>query len=249
MAESMQFARLVQQAVAKFHADMPLVKPVDDLINNQLLRDDAPFADVLITNAAAGLIPFDVAPNQGKLLKLLALGVRCTRVLEIGTLGGYSTIWLAQGVTPDGLVVTIERDPHAAAVAAENVRRAGLANRVQIRNGVALEVLAELWRDRAETFDLMFIDADKENDVEYMKWALKLCRPGGLVVVDNVIRFGGVLDPGSVSEDPGAGGSRDLLEFISTHPRLDATAIQTVGEKGWDGFALVLIGPAEAVSS
>jgi len=139
--------------------------------------------------------------------------------------------------------VTIEKDPHHAAVAEENICRAGLSDRVEIRNGLALEISPELQQKFANSFDFMFIDADKENDVEYMKWALRLCRPGAMVVVDNVIRFGGVLDPDSVQRDPGARGSRDLFEFISTHPMLDATAIQTVGEKGWDGFALVVIKP------
>jgi predicted O-methyltransferase YrrM len=227
-----------------FRAAMPLAGPVDDLIAATLIADDPALAGALTANKAAGLVPHDVAPNQGKLLELLVRGAGAGSVLEIGTLGGYSTIWLARGVGPGGRVVTIEREPRHAEIARANLRRAGLADRVDIRIGAALDVLPGLRDTAAGPFGFAFIDADKENDVAYLKWAVQLCQPGSMIVVDNVVRFGGVLDPDAAAGDPGARGSRALLEYLSGAPGVDATAVQTVGAKGWDGFLLAVVGGA-----
>src|SRR5258707_97531 len=213
----------------EFRAAMPPARPIDDLIAGTLVGDDPALAGALTANKAAGLVPPDVAPNQGKLLELLVRGVGASSVLEIGTLGGYSTIWLARGVGPGGRVVTIEREPRHAEIAQANLRRAGLADRVDIRIGTALDVLPGLRDIAASPFGFAFIDADKENDVAYMKWAVRLCQPGATIVVDNVVRFGGVLDPDAATGDPGARGSRALLEYLSGADGVDATAVQTAG--------------------
>ncbi|HEV2243301.1 MAG TPA: O-methyltransferase [Streptosporangiaceae bacterium] len=230
-----------RRAIDRFREQMPLAKPVDDLIGRTLLGADPALTATLAANRQARLVPHDVAPNQGKLLELLVRGSGATRVLEIGTLGGYSTIWLARGAGPAGRVITIEQDPRHAAVALDNLRRAGVADLVDVRVGAALSVLPDVLRGSDQKFDFVFIDADKENDVSYMQWAIRLSRPGAMILVDNVVRFGGVLDPDAAPEDPGARGSRDLLEFLSTAPGIDCTAIQTVGEKGWDGFVLAVV--------
>jgi predicted O-methyltransferase YrrM len=227
-----------ERFIARFRERMPLAGPVDDLIASTLLRADPALDAVLAANQAAGLVPHDVAPNQGRLLELLVRGARARRVLEIGTLGGYSTVWLARGAGPDGAVVTIEKDPRHAEVATANLRLAGVADRVDVRVGPALEVLPGL--AGGDPFEFAFIDADKASDVDYVQWAARLCAPGSMIVVDNVVRFGGVLDPDAARGDPGARGSRDLLEYLSTAPGIDSTAIQTVGGKGWDGFLLAV---------
>ena len=218
-------------------------RAVDQLIGQLTLGPDPVLDAALAANADAGLAPIDVARNQGKLLEILVRGARARRVLEIGTLGGYSTICLARGVGADGTVVTIERDERAAAVAVRNLGAAGLADRVQVRVGAALDVLPALAEAGGPPFDFAFIDADKQNNVAYVEWAARLCRPGALVLVDNVIRAGRILDPeaAAAAGDLGARGSRDLLEHIGTSDRIDGTAIQTVGEKGWDGFALLIV--------
>jgi predicted O-methyltransferase YrrM len=176
------------------------------------------------------------------LLFVLASAIRANRVLEIGTLAGYSTIQLARAVGSDGRVVTLEYEPKHAEVARENLARAGVDDRVEVIVGAALDTLPAL-AERDETFDLFFIDADKENNVAYVEWAVKLSEPGAIIVVDNIARFGRVLDP--APDDLQARAVRDMLEMMGANPRLDAAAIQTVGTKGWDGFAVAIVKPAD----
>ena len=204
---------------------------VDAYLNETLLARDEILDDVLLANAAAGLPSIDVAPNQGKLLQLLAEMAGARRVLEVGTLGGYSTIWLARGVGAEGSVLTLEVNPKHAAVAKDNIARAGHAATVEIRFGPALDSLAHLVASAVEPFDLIFLDADKPNNPNYLVHALALSRPGTLIIGDNVIRDGAVAD--AESEDPNARGARQFLQAIGRHPRLSATALQTVGGKGW----------------
>jgi predicted O-methyltransferase YrrM len=184
---------------------------------------------------SADLPPHEVTPLQGRLLELLARLVGARSILELGTLGGYSTIWLARGLADGGRLVTLETEPEYARVARGNLERAGLADIVDLRVGPALETLPQL----DGPFDLIFIDADKRSNPDYLDEALRLSRPGTLIVADNVVRGGAVADPDA--SDPTVAGVRRFLELVGTHPRLDATAIQTVGSKGWDGFALVLV--------
>jgi predicted O-methyltransferase YrrM len=183
----------------------------------------------------AGLPPHEVTPLQGRLLELLARLAGARTILELGTLGGYSTIWLARGLAEGGRLVTIEAEPEYARVAKGNLERAGLADVVDLRVGRALEVLPQL----EGPFDLIFIDADKRSNPDYLDEALRLSRPGTLIVADNVVRDGAVAD--ADASDPSVMGAQRFLELVAAHPRLDATAIQTVGSKGWDGFALVLV--------
>jgi predicted O-methyltransferase YrrM len=180
----------------------------------------------------------EVSAQHGKLLFLLVTATGATRILEIGTLAGYSTIQLARGVGPGGRVVTLEYEPRHAEVARQNLARAGVDDRVEVIVGAALDTLPTL-AGREEPFDLIFIDADKENNVAYVEWAIKLGAPGSIIVVDNIARSGRVLDP--APEDLQARAVRDMLEMMGENPRLDAAAIQTVGTKGWDGFAVAII--------
>ncbi len=212
---------------------------VDRYLNETLLPADAVLEAALAANAAAGLPEIDVAPNQGKFLHLLARLCGARRILEIGTLGGYSTIWLARALPHGGRLVTLEFEPKHARVAAANISRAGLAQVVEIRVGAALESLARLVEEGTEPFDMIFIDADKPNNPHYLEWAMKLSRTGTLIVLDNVIRDGEVAD--AASRDEKAIGVRRCLEMIAAEPRLEATALQTVGSKGWDGFAMALM--------
>lgn len=212
---------------------------VDAYLVDRLLGDDPVLDAVLEENHAAGLPAIDVSPAQGKLLHLLARMVGARRVLEIGTLGGYSTIWLARAVPADGMVVTLEALPAHAAVAQSNFARAGVAERIDLRVGPALETLPVLAREGGGPFDLVFIDADKENNPAYLDWALRLGRVGSVIVFDNVVRQGRVLD--AASDDPSTQGVRHLFDQLARDSRLSATAIQTVGVKGWDGFALVRV--------
>ena len=208
---------------------------VDAYIEQKLIpRDDALDA-ALAASAAAGLPGIQVAPVQGKMLAILARAVGAKRILEIGTLGGYSTIWLARALGPGGRVVTIEIDPRHAAVARQNLERAGVGDRVDVHVGPAIEVLRAL----AGPFDLVFIDADKESNAEYFDEALRLARPGTLIIVDNVVREGGVLD--ASSKDEMVRGTRRLFDRVAREPRVDATAVQTVGVKEWDGFLLAIV--------
>jgi predicted O-methyltransferase YrrM len=212
-------------------------RAVDDFITGMLVGPDPALDAALAANRAAGLPPIDVSPTQGKLLHLLARAIGARRVLEIGTLGGYSTIWLGRALGPDGRVVTLEREPRHAAVAAENLARAGLAEQVDIVVGPALETLPNL----DGPFDLVFVDADKPSNAAYLAAAVRLSRPGALIVVDNVVRDGRVADP--TDDDPAVVGSRRLTEALAAEPRLSATELQTVGSKGYDGFALALVLP------
>ncbi len=210
-------------------------QPVDELLDRLLLGEDRALAAALADSAAAGLPPIEVSPQSAQLLYLLTRIRGARRVLEIGTLGGYSTICLARGVGAEGSVVTLEYEPRHAEVARTNLERAGVADRVDIVVGAALERLPGLTGE----FDLVFIDADKENNTAYVQWAIDLGRPGTVIVVDNVVRSGRILDP--ADGDRQARGVRDMLEMMSTHHRLDTAAIQTVGRKGWDGFAVALV--------
>ena len=210
---------------------------VDRWITDRLVPPDPALDGALAASDAAGLPPIAVAPNQGKLLNLLARLRGARRILEIGTLGGYSTIWLARALPPGGRLVTLEIDPDHAAVARENIARAGLAEAVELRLGPALDSLARLAEEKAEPFDLIFVDADKPNNPHYFAWAMRLSRPGTLIVLDNMVRAGGVLD----GTDAGCEGVRRTYELIAAEPRVAATAVQTVGLKGWDGLALVLV--------
>ena len=208
-------------------------RAVDEYLDAVLRPEDAALNAALAASAAAGLPAHDVAPNQGALLGLLAQIAGARRVLEIGTLGGYSAIWLARAARA---VVTIEADADYAAVARTNLDRAGVGERVDVLVGQALDVLPEL----DGPFDLVFIDADKQHHDEYLRWALRLARTGTVIVADNVVRDGAIADPGS--DDPRVQGVRRFFELAGAEPRLEATALQTVGVKGWDGFALLRVG-------
>ena len=212
---------------------------VDDYIAEKLLREDVAFDDVLAANAAAGLPAIDVSPAQGKLLHLLAKAIGARRILEVGTLGGYSTIWLAHALPADGKLVTLEVDPHHAQVARDNLDRAGVADKVEVRVGPALDAFAVLVNEEIAPFDFVFIDAVKQNNANYVQAASGLSRPGTLIVVDNVVREGRVLD--AQSEDAMIQGTRQLFDMLANEPRLDATAIQTVGLKNWDGFIIAVV--------
>jgi predicted O-methyltransferase YrrM len=208
---------------------------VDYYICRLFVGADAALDAALAASDAAGLPPIAVAPNQGKLLHLLARLAGARAILEIGTLGGYSTIWLARALPAGGRLVTLEANPQHAAVARANIGRAGLAGVVDLRLGPAIETLPQL----EGPFDLIFIDADKESNAEYFQWALKLSRAGSLIVVDNVVRGGKVID--AESRDPMVQGTRRLYEAMAAEPRVAATVIQTVGRKGYDGLAIALV--------
>ncbi|MGQ4386835.1 O-methyltransferase [Streptomyces sp. SAS_270] len=222
-------------------SESQLWNDVDDYFTTLLAPSDDILTAALRDSDAAGLPPINVAPNQGKLLQLLAQLQGARRVLEIGTLGGYSTIWLGRALPADGHLITFEYDPGHAEVARGNLARAGLDKISEVRVGAALESLAKLADEDPEPYDLVFIDADKVNNPHYVEWALKLTRPGSLIIVDNVVRGGAVTDPDST--DPSVRGTRAALELISTHPKLSGTAVQTVGSKGYDGFALARVLP------
>jgi predicted O-methyltransferase YrrM len=213
---------------------------VDDYIATHLLKDDAALTATLAANAAGGLPDIDVSPAQGRMLHLLARMAGAKRILEVGTLGGYSTIERARAVPPDGRLVTLEIDPHHADVARTNVARAGLGDRVEVRVGPATATLDAMIAAGEGPFDFVFIDADKPNNLTYLHAALALSRPGATIIVDNVIRDGRIIDSGNA--DPSVAGTRALFEAVAAEPRLSATAIQTVGGKGWDGFLLAIVG-------
>jgi predicted O-methyltransferase YrrM len=212
---------------------------VDQYISERLVPADAALQATLKANAAAGLPSIDVAPNQGKLLHLLALTAGARRILEIGTLGGYSTIWLARALPAGGRLVTLEVEPKHAKVAQANLAGAGLASVVEVRLGPAAESLARLHSEGGEPFDLIFIDADKQSMPTYLEWSMKLARPGTLIVADNVVREGAIVDAGNT--DPSVQGVRTMFEQMAAEPKLTATAIQTVGSKGYDGFAMAVV--------
>ncbi|AXC10935.1 O-methyltransferase [Acidisarcina polymorpha] len=212
---------------------------VDQYFTESLCPPDPVLIQAQQANKAAGLPAIDVAPNQGKLLHLLARIRGAQRILEIGTLGGYSTIWLARALPPHGMLITLEADPKHAAVATANIERAGLSSIVDLRLGPALDSLAVLAREKQAPFDFIFLDADKPNNPNYLDWAVHFSRPGTIIVGDNVVRDGAIIDPND--QDPSVQGSRKLLDKIGADPRLDATALQTVGSKGYDGFVLALV--------
>lgn len=212
---------------------------VDGYIAEHLVPADPVLEETLRANAAAGLPGIDVAPTHGKLLYLLARMQGARRILEIGTLGGYSTIWLARALPAEGRLVTLEVNPKHAEVASANIAHAGLSGRVELRVGPALESLARLHSEGAAAVDLIFIDADKPNNAAYLEWALRLSRIGTAIVTDNVVRRGAVIDPANT--DPLIQGTRSFFEKLSAEPRVEATAIQTVGSKGYDGFALAVV--------
>ncbi|APU43303.1 O-methyltransferase [Streptomyces sp. TN58] len=210
---------------------------VDAYFDGLLVDEDEALAAAAAASEAAGLPAHQVAPNQGKLLHLLARIRGARTILEIGTLGGYSTIWLARALPEDGRLVTLEADDRCADTAASNIARAGLEDRVEIRRGRALDLLPGL--TGTGPFDLVFIDADKPSNPTYLEWALRLTRPGSVIIGDNVVRDGAVVDPAGT--DPRVAGVRRFTELIAGHPRLTATALQTVGVKGYDGFVLALV--------
>ncbi|MCX4998534.1 O-methyltransferase [Streptomyces longwoodensis] len=212
---------------------------VDAYFTEHLSPDDEVTAAALRESEAAGLPPIGVTANQGKLLQLLAQVQGARGILEIGTLGGYSTIWLARALPPEGRLISLEYSPRHAEVARRNLARAGLDGQVEVRVGPALESLPRLADENPPPFDLVFIDADKGNNPHYVEWALRLTRAGSLIVLDNVVRGGRVVDAGSTADD--VRGTRAAIELIGSHPRLSGTAIQTVGGKGYDGFALARV--------
>lgn len=212
---------------------------VDGYITDLLVAPDAALNAALQASEAAGLPAINVSPPAGKLLHLLARAIGARNILEIGTLAGYSTIWLARALAPGGKLVTLEAEPKHAEVSRANIARAGLTDVVELRLGRALDTLPQIAAERRGPFDLIFIDADKENIPDYFGWSLKLGRPGSLIVVDNVIRRGRVIN--AEDDDPAIQGVRRFNELLAAEPRVTATAIQTVGSKGYDGFAIALV--------
>lgn len=212
---------------------------VDTYLCENLLPSDPALEAALQDSHSAGLPRINVAPNQGKLLYLLAQMHGSRKILEIGTLGGYSTIWLARALPRDGHLITLEADPAHAAIAKNNIARAGLADKVEIRIGKAAATLPRLVEEGAGPFDLIFIDADKPSIPVYLDWSLRLSRPGTVIICDNVVRNGAVVDPHNT--DPAIIGVRRYFDLLAGNPRLSATAIQTVGSKGYDGFSLAVV--------
>ena len=212
---------------------------VDEYVDELLVGQDDGLRGALAASDAAGLPSISVTPAQGKVLNLLARSIGARAILEIGTLGGYSTIWLARGLQPGGRLITIEADEKHAAVARENIARANVAASVDLRIGRALDMLPSIEREGLGPFDLVFIDADKPNTPDYFKWALRLARIGTLILIDNVVRNGGIAD--ADSQDPAVVAMRRVLAMVASEPRVSATVLQTVGEKGYDGLALVLV--------
>ena len=212
---------------------------VDNYLSQALIPADPVLEAALAANGAAGLPEIDVTALQGRFLQFLVRLNQAKRILEIGTLGGYSTIWLARGLEEGGALITLELDPHHHAVARANVARAGLSHLVDLRLGSAAQSLATLHAEGCEPFDVIFIDADKPNNPVYLEWALKLSRKGTLIVIDNVIRDGEVANPKST--DQSVTGTRAMFAKLAADPRLEATALQTVSSKGYDGFAIALV--------
>ncbi len=208
---------------------------VDAWFSEKLAPEDSDLKYTLANNSDQGLPTHDVSSLRGKMLAIFMQMSRAVRVLEIGTLGGYSTIWMAKALPPHGSITTIEFNEHHAEVASQNINKAGLAERVTLHRGAALEVLPTL----DAPFDLIFIDADKVNNPHYLEWAIRLSKPGTVIVGDNTVRGGNVID--STSEDPNVLGLRKFVGMISEDERLEATAVQTVGEKGWDGFVIAIV--------
>lgn len=212
---------------------------VDHYICEVLVEKDPVLAEALKASDAAGLPAISVSPNQGKLLHLLARSISARNILEIGTLGGYSTIWLGRALPEDGRLISLEVNEKHAGVARANIAKAGLAGKVEVRLGRAFETLPLLAAEGKGPFDLTFIDADKQSNPDYFQWALSLSRRGSLIIIDNVVRDGAVID--AASRDPNVIGVRRLNEVMAAEPRVCATAMQTVGSKGYDGFAIALV--------
>jgi len=212
---------------------------VDRYIADLVVKPDAALASALQASDAGGLPQIAVAPNQGKLLMLLARGIGAKSILEIGTLGGYSTIWLARALPKDGKLITLEFEPKHAEVARGNLTRAGLSERVQVRVGRAIDSLPKLEAEKTGPFDLIFIDADKEGYPDYWGWTLKLSRPGTWIIADNVVREGEVIN--AKSEDARVQAVRRYLDLVAKEPRVSGTVIQTVGSKGYDGLAFAVV--------
>ncbi|HVW92989.1 MAG TPA: O-methyltransferase [Devosia sp.] len=212
---------------------------VDEFIGMNLLKRDHGMERVLAANHAAALPAIDVSAPQGKFLNLMVRLSGARLVLEIGTLGGYSTIWMARALPRGGRLISLEYDAMHATVARENIAAAGLADTVEVRVGRAIDSLAQLQGEGLYPFDFIFIDADKPSNAAYLDWALRLSRPGTVVIVDNVIRNGAITDP--LSGDRSVRGSRDAFEILGSNPRFSATALQTVGSKGYDGFAMAIV--------
>lgn len=212
---------------------------VDQYIDDELALTDPVLASALAANAEGGLPAIDVTASQGKLLYMLARLAGARRILEIGTLGGYSTIWLARALPADGKLITLEFEPKHAEVAKSNVERAGFSKIVDVRVGSALDSLPMIEAEKGGPFDLFFIDADKVNNPNYFEWAIKLSRRGSVIIVDNVVREGGLAD--ATSEDAAIRASRKVTELVGSDPRVDGTVIQTVGTKGYDGFAIAMV--------
>ncbi len=212
---------------------------VDRFITEHLVPADAALGAALAASTAAGLPPIQVSAAQGKLLQLLARSIDARAILELGTLGGYSTIWLARALPADGRLVTLEFDPKHAEVARANLAHAGVAAQVDVRVGRAIETLPQLVAEGSGPFDLIFIDADKVGYPDYLHWSLKLSRPGTVIIADNVVRNGGVADPDN--QDASVQAVRRFTELVAAEPRVSATTIQTVGSKGYDGFCFLLV--------
>ena len=210
---------------------------VDDYFNDVLLTADPVLEQAIKASEQAGMPQHQVAPNQGQLLQILVQMLGAKNILEIGTLAGYSTIWLGRAVAPDARVITLEADAAYAEVAKQNIALAKLTDVVDVRVGKAIDTLPKL--EDLAPFDFIFIDADKPSNPDYLRWALKLSRPGTIIVGDNVVRNGTVVEPDST--DPKVQGVREFLQMIADEPRLSATAIQTVGSKGYDGFAIAQV--------
>ncbi len=218
---------------------MAHIAKVDGFLEDLYIGEDEHLRSALEQIDARGWPPASVSGPQGKFLHLLAKLANARNILEIGTLGGYSTIWMARAVGPNGRVITLEYDPEHAEVAKSSIANAGLADVVDVRTGAALDLLPKVKAEGLPPFDLVFIDADKENNVDYISWAVELSRPGAIVIVDNIIWFGAVLDEESTDEN--ARGARAALLALSADDRLDTTVLQTVSGKGWDGFALAVV--------
>lgn len=212
---------------------------VDEYLAEKLIPADAAMDAAQAATAAAGMPEISVSPTQGKLLQLLAMTLRAKSILEIGTLGGYSTVWMARGMAAGGRVVTLEKEPKHADVARANIARAGFADVVDVRVGSALDTLPRIAAEKRAAFDLVFIDADKQNIPAYFDWAISLAHAGSMIVVDNVVRHGDIMDADTV--DPNVIGVRRYFDKLSSSEVVTSTAIQTVGVKGYDGFAISIV--------
>ncbi|WP_458119421.1 O-methyltransferase [Paenibacillus sp. Z6-24] len=212
---------------------------VDHYVEQKLIPEDSIMKQVLLSNQQADLPPFDVSPLQGRFLQLLVRMSGARRILEIGTLGGYSTIWMARALPAGGRIVTLELNRHHADTAAANFELAGVTGQIELRQGDALKQLARLDEEDAEAFDFIFIDADKPNNPDYLKWALRFSRPGTVIFGDNVIREGEIIN--QQSSDPRIKGVRTFYDMLAGEPRITATALQTIGSKGYDGFMIGIV--------